>query len=716
MMLTIVEIAKSLDQHETSVRRRSLKENWPFDETTGRGGKIKRFKLEHLPQDVQLAIFTPKTIETLLPPTQAATQESGGPKPEPPLVSEEARKKALYKADLLCKYKRALDKAGWGNRQNARFEFEKAYNSGVAWPNLYKELGHVTWKTLESWSVKVKKHNNDCFFLADKRGSHRRGASGLTDEQTTILLRCALRPNKPRIAEAIRQTRAVLNQTGIEHTQSDATYRRWLLNWKAQNYGVWVWAREGATAWNDKCASYIERDINLLQVGDVIVADGHNLNFEIINPWTGKPKNHMTLILFYDMRSNMPLGWEIMPTENTAAISSALRRAVLRLGKYPKVVYLDNGRAFKSRFFQGSQSFDEAGYTGLYQRMGCQTIYAWPYHGQSKTVERFFGTFAELERMSPTYTGTSIDNKPPRMLRGEKQHRRLHEQQYKGRCLTLAEAHTVIAAWFDAYAKRPQRGHLNGSCPMDVFLEGRGQGVNREELIWLMMHIEIKTLQRNGITFQGQNYYHPALTNRRHKVTIRYDLQDTSSIWVMDQHGELLCEATPVEKQHPAAAQLGNETDRERLRLHIEQKRRLEKEASSSAMALLRNEVLPEHRRQMAELGVMENGQMIEAPKHKLISLDAEKLRREVEEATKWQEEAEAKDFRDDLLALDDSDRMERLLELEAQGVALGSEWTGFMSFFEQTPAYTDHLEFWEGRKMAFSLMWKNPHGESVRI
>jgi putative transposase len=112
----------------------------------------------------------------------------------------------------------------------------------------------------------------------------------------------------------------------------------------------------------------------------------------------------MTLILFYDMRSNMPLGWEIMPTENTAAISSALRRAVLRLGKYPRVVYLDNGRAFKARFFKGCQDFDEAGYSGLYERMGCQTIYAWPYHGQSKTVERFFGSFVELERLCPTYS------------------------------------------------------------------------------------------------------------------------------------------------------------------------------------------------------------------------------------------------------------------------------------------------------------------------
>ena len=83
----------------------------------------------------------------------------------------------------------------------------------------------------------------------------------------------------------------------------------------------------------------------------------------------------MTLILFYDMKSNMPLGWEIMPTEDTQAISSALRRAIIALGKIPKVVYLDNGRAFKSRFFKGSD-FDEQSFTGIYAQLGIRTIFA----------------------------------------------------------------------------------------------------------------------------------------------------------------------------------------------------------------------------------------------------------------------------------------------------------------------------------------------------
>jgi len=715
--VTINEIARALGVHKTSAQRKANKEGWLFEERKIIGGKERRYLVAQLPKAIQIALVAKRSAGDLLPVTSSPIPTTSDStlnadvivaQPSPPAMTQRMEEKMQHKAALLGLYNRALAAAGWGNKVQARIEFEQAYNSGLAWPHLHEQLGPVSWKTIESWAVKVRKHNNDCFFLADRRGAHLRGKCSLTEQQTEIFLRCVLRPNKPRISESFRVAKAVMRQQGIENSHSEATYRRWLHHWKERNHHLWVFAREGAKAWNDQCAMYIERDMSLLNVGDVIVADGHNLNFEILNPWTGKPQNHMTLILFYDMASNMPLGWEIMPTENTAAISSALRRAVLRLGMYPRVVYLDNGRAFKARFFKGSQNFDEAGYAGLYERMGCQTIHAWPYHGQSKTVERFFGSFAELERLVPGYTGTSIENKPPRMMRGEKLHRKVHEQQFGNRCLTLEEAHILIAAWFDEYAKRSQRGHLGGKCPMEVFLQGKGPGVDKAELIWLMMSLEIKTIHRNGITFRGQNYYHPALYGRRHKVSIRYDLQDTSSIWVMDQQGELLCEASPVEQMHPAAAQLGTETDKEKLRQHIAQKRDQEKLASASARALLREEILPEHRRQMAEIGVLtDDRQAIEAPSQKMISLDAEKFRREVEEATRLHEEAEAQALKDELLRLDESDRYERLVEMEAQGIELGPEWTGFMTFFEQTKAYTDFPDYWETCRMKYGLMWR---------
>lgn len=700
--VSISDIAAALGVVRTTAVRRSLREDWHFVEEKGPGGKAKIFTVSKLPKDVRLALAR-EQAEELLPAAQEQPRSC-----RLPTGTKEQRQKALYKADLLRLYVQALERAPWGRKNETRDSFMEAYNSGLAWPDLFAELGSLSWKTIEGWKRVMDAHNNDCFVLIDRRGVHRRDATTLAEEQSDVLLRCALRPNAPKISEAIRTAKAILQHKGLGIGPSDATYRRWLDKWRETNHAVWVWAREGAKAWNDKCAMYIERDYSMLSVGDVIVADGHSLNFEIINPWTGKPQNHMTLILFYDMKANMPLGWEIMPTENTAAISSALRRAVLRLGKYPRVVYLDNGRAFKARFFKGAKEFDEAGFSGLYSRMGCEVIHAWPYHGQSKTVERFFGTFAELERLVPGYTGTSIEAKPPRMMRGERRHRGLHEQQFGGKCLTIEQAHILIAAWFDAYSQRPQRGHLDGACPADVFNEGQGSGVNKAELNWLMMSMEVKTIHRNGISFRGRNYYAPALYGRKHKVLIRYDLQDDSSILVEDQDGQFICEAYPQMKVHPAASQLGNEADRQLLGQYIELKRQQEKEAANTASAFLRNEVLPEHQQQLTALGVSDmQGKHIDAPKAKVIRLDMERAKREAAEAIQAQVDFEEESLRNELMSLSDADRYERLLELDAQGASMAEEWTGFMAFYEKTDEYQRLTPYWDERRNTYGLMYR---------
>ena len=74
-----------------------------------------------------------------------------------------------------------------------------------------------------------------------------------------------------------------------------------------------------------------------------MIADGHVLNFQVINPFTGKP-TRATLVGFLDWKSTALVGYEIMMTENTQCIASALRNAILNLGIIPKVVlqYMQN--------------------------------------------------------------------------------------------------------------------------------------------------------------------------------------------------------------------------------------------------------------------------------------------------------------------------------------------------------------------------------------
>lgn len=74
-----------------------------------------------------------------------------------------------------------------------------------------------------------------------------------------------------------------------------------------------------------------------------------------------------------------------MLEENTQGIASALRNSIMNLQKYPKYLYQDNGKAFKSKYFNDSEEFN-----GLFVSLGIIPIYALPYNAEAKTIERFF--------------------------------------------------------------------------------------------------------------------------------------------------------------------------------------------------------------------------------------------------------------------------------------------------------------------------------------
>ena len=719
--LTTKNISICLEQTPRAVLARANKEQWPSEIVRGRGGKKHTYNFATLPDDVKVTIIAKYPN---LKSKQALVQASSD---LPIKYTKDQIKIHCAKIDILRFYNSHVKKAPTGKKNAYRNEFVNQYNNGKAYPQLFKIVNKIgSWRTVQGWQKQLLKSKTP-YPLADTRGFHRKDKSRLTEEQKEILVKHALHPNQPLISEVIRIAKSTIAARGIPIKASDRTCRRWLQKYMEKNYPSWVFSREGSKALNDKCLPYIERDYSKINVGDVLIADGHTLNFEVLNPYTGKP-GRPTLILWYDMKSNFPLGWEIMPTENTQAISSALRRAIIRLGKYPKVVYLDNGKAFRARFFEG-HNFEEDGFSGLYDRLDIKTIFAWPYHGQSKTVERFFKDLAELERLIPTCVGNSIANKPPRLNRGEKIHRKVYSKAFPAQFITLEQANIAIASWFDLYVTRNQLGHLEGQNPLELYIEGRGPGVDLIELRHLMMNIEIKTINRNGIRFRKKNYYHPKLFNRNHPVTIKYDLQDDSKIYVFDQDETFICEASPVGKVHPAATHLGTDDDRKILKESIEFKKRLEKDATASARAFLLSDVLPEQQRRLKRLGIDQLGMPLDASRKKPIEPDIltpakeKKIRVEIELQRKLQQEGktaisqepeyipeiinEATDIRDQLREMDEMERYEKITELEVRGLMIPKEYQAFTTYFELTPEYKKYKDYFEEYRAKMALMYQ---------
>lgn len=747
MNYTAAQIAIALGVSKQAVSYRSRKESWPAQKRKGKGGG-KAFQLSCLPEDVRAALVAEVARGSVaaeecaaLELSQSAPLAKRSLAPAPKVANQitldiPRKKKALAKADLVRMYTEALGKSL--NKEQARIGFMHAYKAG-AWQDLYAQIGDVSWKSIERWKVQLDR-SRDAFLLADKRGLAKKGECSLSEGMQLAVLRLALHPNRVRISTCITMAREMLTATTLEPVPSTATFRRFLTKFEAVNRDVWVFCREGVKSWNDKVAMYLDRNLWALQVGDILVADGHRLNFQTIHPETGKPCR-MSVVVWYDMASNFALGWEVAPEENIQVIAAAMRRSLLRLGKPARIAYLDNGRPFKATHFTGT--LEQSGIAGLFQRLGIETIFAWPYHGQSKTVERFFGYLRQMEELMPCGTGASIELKPAYQKRGEFMHRRIQEQSGT-RPLTLTETHQAIAAWLDYHANTPQeRGHLQGRTPREVFEAGRGDGLSEAHLLTLrecMLETRKRHVDRCQVTLPGNligssdpiTYFDQRLYGRKHDVFVRFDPQNLSCVEVYDEDWNHLCTAGLKGKVNAAARILGTEDDKKLLELSLEMRKHAEKMAGAKAMELLQGEILPGYQANLERIGLVGEAKatrpMAPAPKALPASemtddewtermTELEELNAEQTEQAALQEDdfqpysiSAAEQFWMDVRGTwPEEDRYERILEAEAQGMLIPAEHAAFARYFEQTPKYASLTDYFDEFRMKMALMYARP-------
>lgn len=707
---TTQELQKLLCVTRQAIEKRLVREKWQSQVQNKM--RNRSWLVSSMPEDTRLAIQVAEEKTALaesdspaLPALSATAQAA--------IMDDSRRNKPLARADLVRQYLSWLRRFGYGKKQ--RQDFITAYMAG-AWPKLLEEVGKVSWQTLERWKV-AQERAGSVLALTDKRGVAHRGRTLLTERHRTVILGHILNPNAPAISQCVNEVQKKFQAEGI-YIPSEPTIRRFVKSYMQTCFNEWVSFREGKKAWNDKCAISLLRDWNLVSVGDIVIADGHTLNFESTNPATGKPKR-MTILLFYDGASNCPLGWEIMPTENVASISAAFRRTCIMLGKFPRVVYIDNGRAFRARFFEGCPDFEQAGIFGLYESLGCKVIHAWPYHGQSKPIERFFGTMHGLEVWMPSYTGFDIAHKPARMKRGEELHRQLYEKM-GARPLTLEETHYQVARWFAEYAERPQyRTHLHGRKPGEVFMEGRGDGLSQsdmDKLTELMMQKKISVITKDGIRLNGRLYWHEALANRRHDVLVRYDEHLTPDhVLVYELDGTPICKALDREHHriacglHPAADYLGTPEQQAEFRAALELKGQQRNQSEALMRGLLTATVMPEVR---AHVAAIQNATPPETPKRaKVIPLTTPTAEEKAAfEAAKAQARADmdaAPDYTPSDLKLwkDSQERYAYLFKVKfEQGAALVPADAAWMEAYERTPEYERYGKArYEGLKAVYA-------------
>ena len=492
---------------------------------------------------------------------------------------EKCKQIALARLDLIHKWHEFRKKST--KKLQADYDFVKLHNTSNS--HLFDILGKISRGSLHRWYTILNGTEDYTKLIPQyKYSSIDDYRTVLNDEEIKIFMGLLLHPNRLSIGKSIALTKYKLKEQGQSFIPADITFRRYAKWFKKNNYDKWILARDGEKALSDKVEPYIKRDTSLLEVGDILVADGHVLNFNVINPFTGKP-TRATLVGFLDWKSTALVGYEIMLEENTQCIASALRNAIINLDMIPKIVYQDNGRAFRAKYFTDDKGFTELGFQGLYSKLGIETVFARPYNARAKVIERFFKEFQEgFEKLLPSYVGSSIDNKPAYLMRNEKLYSQLHNDFVP----TLEETIKMIDMWLNFKNSQP--------CPnapdktIAEVLKGRKrQNIDINLLDDLMLATEVKTIQRNGIRFLNCDYFDERLYGFKSKVLIKYNLFDLTSIKVYTTKGEYLCTAQRVTETHPMAKLLGTVKDYEDYKQKIVKQRKLHKKTINAVKEYL---------------------------------------------------------------------------------------------------------------------------------
>lgn len=495
---------------------------------------------------------------------------------------EKSKQIALARLDVVHQWLEFRKKSQ--NKLQADYDFVKLHNSSNS--HLFEILGKISRGSLHRWYSMLNGAEDYTKLLPQyKYSTVREYRTVLNNEEIKIFMGLLLHPNRLSIGKAIALTKYKLHEQGQAFIPADITFRRYAKWFKDNNYDKWILARDGEKALSDKVEPYIKRDASLLEVGDILIADGHKLAFQVINPFTGKPCR-ATLVGFLDWKSTALVGYEIMLEENTQCIASALRNAIINLDMIPKVVYQDNGRAFRAKYFTDDKGFTELGFQGLYSKLGIETVFARPYNARAKVIERFFKEFQEgFEKLLPSYVGSSVNNKPAYMMRNERLHKSWHNEYIP----TIEETIKMIDIWLSFKNSQP--------CPnvpdktISEVLSGRKrQNIDINQLDDLMLATEVKTIQRNGICFLNCDYFDERLYGFKSKVLIKYNLFALKSIKVFTPKGEYLCTAERVTETHPMAKILGTVEDMEDFKQKIQKQKRLKRKTINSLKAYLPQE------------------------------------------------------------------------------------------------------------------------------
>lgn len=528
MWLSVKEVAILLGYVERTIRAKAKNGEYEYhyiSSSSGRGGRKMEILLESLPEQAQIAYQNKSGIADFQPVVNT----------DYPSATPQQRKKGDLKSKAIVAYKK-FQKQALKNGMKSKVAILDAFIE--KWNIEYPDFP-INRDKMYDWRRKSKSGNPER--LIDKRGGYNRGNSSIPTEYQEHFKKLYLNQTKPTITSCFTETKIFANMNG-DIIPGIKAFRLLVKN---LDKALVTRFREGKKAFTDTCEPYTERDYSLMNANDWWVSDHHLWDifvryqnnkgeWKIGRPWGS---------YWMDMRTRKVMSSIIRIEEpNSDIVLCSFGLGVEHFG-VPKGVRLDNGKDYKANDLFSQDDTNHIA-DSLAINLDINVTYAIPYNARAKPIERLFNTFEEqLGKKYPSYAGSNAKKRPEDL-------KDLDIMDY----VTLEEFiehHNMYV--YEIYNNTPHQGDsMFNKTPNQMYssLDFTLRKVPKDILYFCLMRVKgTRTVQRNGITFNGVHFYNDNCINHiGKKVIAKYDPAKPEILYIFDENENYLFLATKVKK------------------------------------------------------------------------------------------------------------------------------------------------------------------------